>query len=274
MTTMTTTTQSTRNDDDSKNKDEATQLSTYDCYTKYYCSWTLYVLSFALSSLAAGLIYGWPALRAQLVYEREGQDGNSTAKLSKKERGMMIFTIGSWSTQGGRFFMGIARYKFGTRNFIMCCMIGVTCGSIGIALLDPTNVVSLSISPFLIGTGSSVQLCTQPVASLFPQNFGMVLLASLSGAFQISGLIFLALMSNLNNRRQSFFIFSHCLFVLMMIAFFLYPKSKSFLLHDDCSNTNKKDNDDDNDNANEMQSNHNGSPHNSQPEREDKGRSS
>jgi hypothetical protein len=151
-------------------------------------------------------------------------------------------------------------------------MIGVICGSMGIALSDPTNVVSLSISSFLIGTGSGVQLCTQPVASLFPQNVGMVL-SSLSGAFQISGLIFLALTSNVNNRRQSFFIFSGCLFVLMMIAFFLYPKSKSFLLDDD-GNTTNKDNDDDNDDDDDMQSNHNGSSHNSQSEHEDKEHSS
>jgi hypothetical protein len=61
-------------------------------------SWILLLLSLLIVSLSAGLVYGWPHLRRQL------QDDGST--LTEKQFGF-IFTIGSWSTQGGRFFIGI-----------------------------------------------------------------------------------------------------------------------------------------------------------------------
>ncbi|KAG7366063.1 major facilitator superfamily transporter [Nitzschia inconspicua] len=199
------------------------QTSIKDLYRLKFRSSTLYILSFTLTSLVAGLVYGWPALRQQLLVE------GST--LSESQLGI-IFTVGSWSTQGCRFFVGLARDRFGTQSMIVCSMILVTVGCVGIGLSDPDNVAALASSLFLVGLGSGVQLCTQPVASLFPNRVGITL-SSLSGAFQISGLIFLALTSGTRPRRFSFLFYSGGLVVLTVVAALLYPSSKSFLLEDD-----------------------------------------
>lgn len=183
-------------------------------------SWILYLLSFVLTSLAAGLVYGWPALRQQL------QDDGSL--LSEKSLGG-IFTVGAWTTQGGRFFVGIGRDRFGTRDVLCVCMVCVTLGCIGLAQSDPNNVPALSMSLFSIGLGSGVQLCTQPVASLFPNYVG-VISSSLSGAFQISGLVFLVLTSGNVSTQVAFLIFAGCLGLLTILAGVMFPKGKSFLL--------------------------------------------
>ena len=99
----------------------------------------------------------------------------------------------------------------------------------GLALSDPSNAIALAVSLFALGLGSGVQLCVQPVAGLFPNNAGSVL-SSLSGAFQISGLVFLALCNPSNNRLASFLGFAACLLVLTVMAAFLLPEGKSFLV--------------------------------------------
>merc|ERR1739848_642393 len=116
-------------------------------------------------------------------------------------------------------------------------------GMVGVALCDPSDAVVLSICFFFIGLGSAAQLCVQPVASLFPNNTGIVL-SSLSGAFQISGLVFLLLA--LNERQISFLIFTGILFMITIIAAFMLPKSGSFLLPEGIED----DEDNENDNAN------------------------
>jgi MFS family permease len=191
-------------------------------YRRKYRSWTLYILTFALTSLVAGLVYGWPALREQLL------DDNST--LSESQLGI-IFTIGSWSTQGGRFFVGLARDRFGTQRVLCSCMMLVVLGCVGIGVSDPDSVTSLTISLFLVGLGSGVQLTTQPVASLFPNHVGLTL-SSLSGAFQVSGLIFLALTSRDASRIVSFLVYAGVLAALTVVAALFYPEGKSFLIED------------------------------------------
>jgi LAT3 family solute carrier family 43 protein 3 len=182
-------------------------------------SWILYLLSFVLISLSAGLVYGWPALRQQL------QDDGSL--LSEKSLGG-VFTTGAWSTQGGRFFVGVGRDRFGTRIVLCVCMVLVTLGCIALAESDPNNVTALSLALFSVGLGSGVQLCTQPVAGLFPNNVG-VISSSLSGAFQISGLVFLVLTSGNASRQAAFLIFAGCLGMLTVLAGFMFPQGGSFL---------------------------------------------
>ena len=170
--------------------------------------------------IIAGVVYGWPALRQQL--KDEGTD------LTEKQLGA-IFTVGAWSTLGGNLLTGLARDRFGTRltacaSFLMC-----TAGSLGMAISDPSNAIALGISLFALGLGSGIQLCVKPVAELFPNNAGSIL-SSLSGAFQISGLVFLALCNPSNNRLASFLGFAAFLLVLTVMAAFLLPEGKSFLV--------------------------------------------
>lgn len=184
--------------------------------------WVLYAVCFVSISMMAGLVYGWPALRQQLQ-----KDGST---LSESTLGA-IFTVGAWSIQGGRFFVGLARDRFGTRMVASSCVVFVAVGSLGIAICDVDNAIALGISLFFIGLGSGTQLCMQPVAGLFPNTSGTVI-SSLSGAFHVSGLVFLALTSGNAQRKVAFSAYAACLMFLAVILFVLLPKGGSFLLED------------------------------------------
>ena len=182
----------------------------------------LFALAFVIVSLCAGLVYGWPALRRNLV------EGGST---QSEEQFGAIYTAGAWSTQGGRFLFGLARDRFGTKRTTLVSLLCVIGGSLGIALSDASNVAALASSMFLIGLGSGSQLCLQPVAGLFDK--AGTILASLSGAFQVSGLIFLALTSITDNRMHSFVGFALLVALLGIVSAALLPMGPSFVLKEE-----------------------------------------
>eukprot|EP00529_Nitzschia_sp_RCC80_P018418 CAMPEP_0113503782 /NCGR_PEP_ID=MMETSP0014_2-20120614/34355_1 /TAXON_ID=2857 /ORGANISM="Nitzschia sp." /LENGTH=502 /DNA_ID=CAMNT_0000398827 /DNA_START=147 /DNA_END=1655 /DNA_ORIENTATION=+ /assembly_acc=CAM_ASM_000159 len=215
-----------------------------EIYKEKYRRWVLYGLTFVLVSVSAGTVYGWPALRRHLI-ENDG------STLTEKQLGV-VFTVGSWATQGGRFFVGLARDRFGTRNVLCSCLICAALGNIGVAFSDPDNVAALSVSLCAMGIGSGVQLTTQPVASLFPQYVGVVT-ASLSGAFQISGLIFLALTSGSADRQTSFLMMSGTLCVLTVVSAFLYPVGGSFLLDDNNNEKEEEEQEEEEEDANRLE---------------------
>ena len=126
-------------------------------------------------------VYGWPALRRDLIKE---------GGLTENELGA-VFTCGAWSVQGGRFLVGIARDKYGTRVTVCVCLSLVLCGSVLVASCASDDLVGLCFGMLFLGMGSGAQLCVQPVAGLFPEATSTAM-ASLSGAFQLSGLVFLA----------------------------------------------------------------------------------
>ena len=180
--------------------------------------WTLYVSAFVVCSLVSGLVYGWPALRQHLR-----GDGST---LSERQFGA-AFTAGSWSTQGCRFLTGMARDRFGTRVVASFCLLSAACGVLGIGLLDSNDPMSLAVSLFVVGLGSGVQLTLQPVAKLFPDHAGSVL-SSLSGAFQVSGLVFLTLSSLRLPRSVSYSGFSCLLLLTSVIALVILPEGVHF----------------------------------------------
>eukprot|EP00536_Pseudo-nitzschia_multiseries_P013938 jgi/Psemu1/36929/gm1.36929_g len=199
-----------------------------DAYKKKYRSWVLLSLALVIVSVSSGLIYGWPALRSQL----QNVDGSI---LTEEQFGLM-YTIGSWSTQGGRLFMGMARDRFGTKlvtcSALMACMLGL----IGVGVCGPDQFVALNISLFLVGLGSGAQLCLQPIAELFP-NHGGIVLSTLSGAFQISGLMFLILTAASKSRRHSILAFAGVIAVLTILSAILLPATDSFLITEETSST-------------------------------------
>lgn len=182
--------------------------------------WVLYVFSVTSVTVSAGIIFGWPALRAAL--RENGSD------LSESDFGL-VFTAGAWSAQGGRFFTGMARDRFGTARIASFCLVATALGSIGIAVGDPSNAATNSISLLAIGLGAGVQLCVQPVASLFPENAALVL-STLTGAFQASALVFLLLTTASASTRASFVGFTIALLCLAAVAFVLLPVGSSFKL--------------------------------------------
>jgi hypothetical protein len=177
----------------------------------------LLAFAFVTISLASGLVYGWPALRRLLVEEG--------TVLTEKEIGV-IFTVGSWSTQGGRFLSGIARdSRFcGTQITTAACILAAAMGCTGLAFAGTDDQSALIISFFLVGIGSGAQLCLQPVAGLFDETVQGTILSSMSGAFQISGLVFLLLAQITSDREISFGIFALCLFMLAILALKVLPR--------------------------------------------------
>jgi MFS family permease len=125
-------------------------------------------------------VYGWPALRRDLI--REGG-------LTERELGA-VFTCGAWSVQGGRFLVGLARDALGTRVAACACLVLVVLGSALVALADAGDFPAMCFGMLFLGMGSGAQLCVQPVTMLF-QRVQSTMMASLSGAFQLSGLVFL-----------------------------------------------------------------------------------
>ena len=110
--------------------------------------------------------------------------------LTENELGA-VFTCGAWSVQGGRFLVGIARDKYGTKITVCVCLVMVLCGSVLVATSASDNLAGMCFGMLFLGMGSGAQLCVQPVAGLFPEATSTAM-ASLSGAFQLSGLVFLA----------------------------------------------------------------------------------
>ena len=180
----------------------------------YYAA-GLYAFAFGTTCLSSGLVYGWPSLRRLLIQEGSTMDERTLG---------VIFTVGSITTQSCRFFYGIARDRWLGTKFTACIsLLSAAVGSIGIALSNGDNGASLAISMFFVAMGSGSQLCLQPVAGLFDSSIQGAILASLSGAFQISGLVFVALTAISSNRKLAFSSFSAILFGLCLFAGFLLP---------------------------------------------------
>mgnify|MGYP005844322991 CR=1 FL=1 len=186
-----------------------------------YRRWVLYIYAFFTVSLVAGTVYGWPGLRRKL--REEG------STLSEEQLGA-IYTVGAWSTQGVRFFTGLLRDRFGTQRIASFSLLSCAAGFAGMAWSDYNNPWTLGISMFVIGTGSGLQLCIQPVAGLFP-NYSGSILSSLSGAFQISGLVFLALVK-MGSRQVTFTVFAFVLGAFALLAVCFLPKGGSFMLQE------------------------------------------
>lgn len=204
----------------------------------------LYLFAFITVSLSSGLVYGYPQLRNNLL------DNGST--LTESQLGI-VYTVGSWTVHGGRFFSGIARDKFGTRNIAFLCIVCAMSGCIGLAFCNENHILSLSISFFFVGLGSGGQLCLQPVASLFAKKWQGTILASLSGAFQISGLVFLVLRQMTTNRKWSYGYFALLLGLIALYALYLLPKDQFAKKEDlDHSNDNRNDSGEDKEKLNGM----------------------
>lgn len=132
-----------------------------------YRRWALYTFSLITVSLTSGTVYGWPALRRFLIQ-------NDKSNLSEKSLGA-IFTAGAWTTQGGRFFFGLIRDRFGTRVAMFMSLMALVIGALSVAFCGANDAVGLAISMGFLGLGSGGQLSMQPVAGLFTKKGSTVL---------------------------------------------------------------------------------------------------
>ena len=108
-------------------------------FWRQYWSWSLLLLSFLIILSSAGLVYGWPALWQQL--QEEG------LTLTETQFGL-IYTIGSWSTQGGQFFLGFGRDRFGTQRITCLSLILLMLGVVSVGVCAPNNVIAFWVFPY------------------------------------------------------------------------------------------------------------------------------
>lgn len=151
--------------------------------------------------------------------------------LTEKQLGA-VFTCGAWSVQGGRFLVGLARDAYGTRVTACSCLVLVVLGSTLVATCASDDFPGMCFGMLFLGMGSGAQLCVQPVTDLFPERASTAM-ATLSGAFQISGLVFLVCsgIAGAGAGRLGAYL-THAAFVaaLFVVAARALPAGKSFQL--------------------------------------------
>ena len=160
--------------------------------------------------MSSGLIYGWPSLRYDLK-----------SSLSNQQLDYM-FTVGSLSSYALRFLFGLMRDRKGTRVTTCCALTCTVIGCIGFATFPSDNLHGLSASMFFLCCGSSVQLCLQPIVTLFPSRYHGFILSVMSGSFQMSGLVTSLLVTG-NERSLTYGIYSVFLVCLVVIASRILP---------------------------------------------------
>lgn len=157
--------------------------------------------AFAFFSVASmgGVVYGWPSMRTILLRDGTLDTCNATqtvllnaTTVQCKEEELafgFIFTVGATANQGGRFLIGIFLDRFGPRVTSAACAIMFASGSLLFGFASSTTAFALGLLFIGMG-GGGTQLAVQSVTALFPKHRSLVM-ASLSGAFQLAGGIFL-----------------------------------------------------------------------------------
>lgn len=182
-----------------------------------FTKWLMFALSFTVTSLVAGTVYGWPSLRRML---NQADDPLSEQRLG------VVFTFGSMSVQGGRFMFGLIRDVIGTRRTCCTSLAFVIVGALIVSLAKENDELALTVGLFALGLGSGCQLCLQPVANLFPESSSAIM-SSLSGAFQISGLVYLVL--SLGTRQWTFAGYATAVALLFIASYKFLPEGLSFI---------------------------------------------
>ena len=95
--------------------------------------WVLLAYGLFMTTLVAGVVYGWQSFRAVFIAEgvlSEGCDANSAdgeCPSQAKELGL-IFACGAWSVQACRMVTGLVRDRYGTRVCVVGVMLTVAVG--------------------------------------------------------------------------------------------------------------------------------------------------
>jgi LAT3 family solute carrier family 43 protein 3 len=187
--------------------------------------WVLYAYALVGVSLTAGAVYGWPSLRQALRTEDEDNDALQEAPSWASERELgAAFTAGAWSSNGLRFVTGMARDRWGTGAVLATCYVAAALGAVGIAF--STTPWTMGAALLAQGIGAGVQLCVQPcVAHLFPKYSGAVL-ASFSGAFQVSGLAYLVVTKTFSSRQTGFCVYAAAILACALVGLVLLPPTR------------------------------------------------
>ena len=155
--------------------------------------WVLLAYGLFMTTLVAGVVYGWQSFRAVFIAEgvmdegcaSDGGDGECPSQA--KELGV-IFACGAWSVQACRMVTGLARDRYGTRVCVVGVMLIVAVGIVLLAVSPSQSLALFCVGYFLLGIGAGVQLCMQSISMLFGKYQGAAS-ATLSGAFTLSAVI-------------------------------------------------------------------------------------
>eukprot|EP00588_Corethron_pennatum_P032143 CAMPEP_0194351000 /NCGR_PEP_ID=MMETSP0171-20130528/107940_1 /TAXON_ID=218684 /ORGANISM="Corethron pennatum, Strain L29A3" /LENGTH=329 /DNA_ID=CAMNT_0039118593 /DNA_START=79 /DNA_END=1065 /DNA_ORIENTATION=- len=177
----------------------------------------LLVYSMIMVSIMGGLIYGFSLFKQNLV--KEG------STLTEKEFGF-VYGIASGGQLVSSFVFGLMRDQFGTQRIVLLSLSAVLAGSIGCAFCSSNSVWQLSISLLLLELGSGVQICMMPIAELFDQP--AVILALLTGSFNISVVVFLFLFSVFKDRRGAFGAYGITTLLLAIVGYMILPLGPSY----------------------------------------------
>merc|ERR1719352_705962 len=115
------------------------------------------IAAFLAIAIMGGAVYGWPSMRPILRREgllRSGPCENEPADQACNEQELsfgLIFTIGSWSNQGGRLVVGIILDRIGPRWTSFACALICSIGSVAFAMTSTT--LGLASGYFCIGIG-------------------------------------------------------------------------------------------------------------------------
>jgi MFS family permease len=204
--------------------------------------WLFLAAAIFFISTQGGVVYGWPSMRAimrrnDILLPRScnatppvatgAPQFNSTELCIEQELDFgLIYTVGAWANQGGRFGVGVFLDLAGPRLTLTLCalLFAAGCAIFGSSF---SSVGGLACGFLLIGVGGAgIQLSIQSVSALFPRNRSTAM-ASLSGAFQFASgfyLLFDVLNREANLALGGLMVFHCCLaLAVCCLAFAMLP---------------------------------------------------
>jgi len=160
-----------------------------------------YAMAVLSISTMGGVILGWPSMRAILRHDGVLAEacalGATAGELCTDQelRFGLIYALASWSSQGGRFFVGVILDRFGPRLTTsvstLIFAVGTVIAAMSLTSFQPSaagagganaSAFGMTVGFFLLGLGGAgVQLSLQSVSALFPKNRSLVM-SSLTGA--------------------------------------------------------------------------------------------
>lgn len=182
-------------------------------------------MAFVQVGLFAGTTYGWTNLKECLQ-----RDGVYVGDSNEERKYSLIFTIGAWLNQGGRFVLGFLLDRYGVKISTIVSSALSLIGGLMVAMTNiPEGKIDLLLPGFAILSfgGPGLQISLQCVSNLFA-NRGAVI-SILVWGFQISYAPYLLLNEFkksgwIKNRQPYLYVYASIAGLFVIVNYFLWPK--------------------------------------------------
>jgi len=181
-------------------------------------------MAFVQVGLFAGTTYGWTNLKECLQ-----RDGVYAGNANENRKYDLIFTVGAWLNQGGRFVLGFLLDRYGVKMATVVSCVLCLIGGLMVAMSNiPEGKTDLLLPGFAILSfgGPGLQISLQTVSNLFV-NRGAVISVLIWG-FQISYAPYLILneltKKDLINRQPYLYFYAGIAGLFALVNPFLWPK--------------------------------------------------